>query len=223
MPRPVDGVAHHHHGGATAGDSWNDPQHSAAYLARADGLPHRQEGEAALVDDLSEVLPGRLLDLGCGDGRLTALLLDAYPGRAAVCLDLSPVMLAAAEERFGADAAVALVRHDFARPLPLVGAFDAVVSSLAVHHVDDARKRALFAEVAGLLRPGGVFANLEVVASPTPALHARWRLETGAPDDPSDRLRDVESQLRWLADCGFDDVDCIWKWRGLALLRGCRR
>ena len=51
--------------------------------------------------------------------------------------------------------------------------------SLAVHHVTDERKRALYAEIAGLLAPGGVFANLEIVASPTQELHDQWRDEMG--------------------------------------------
>ena len=100
------------------------------------------------------------------------------------------------------------------------GSFDAVVSSLAIHHVSDDRKPVLFAEVARLLAPGGTFANLDIVASPTQALHDRWREEMGARDDASDEFRDVESQLRWLRDVGFGDVDCIWKWRSLALMRG---
>lgn len=44
----------------------------------------------------------------------------------------------------------------------------------------------------------------------------------GARDDPSDRLRDLFSQLAWLEEAGLADVDCIWKWRSLALLRGQR-
>jgi hypothetical protein len=42
----------------------------------------------------------------------------------------------------------------------------------------------------------------------------------GARDDPSDVLRDLESQLTWLREAGLAHVDCIWKWRSLALMRG---
>jgi SAM-dependent methyltransferase len=196
------------------------PEKTADYLARADRLPHRGEGEGVLVRDLAGALPGRVLDLGAGDGRLTALVLDAYPDSVATVVDMSPPMLAAAGDRFAGDPRVTLVRHDLDHELPFAGPFDAVITSLAVHHVSDERKRTLYAEIAQLLAPGGVFCNLEIVASPTQALHEQWRDEMGARDDPADVLCDMATQLAWIRAAGLDNVDCIWKWRSLALLRG---
>jgi tRNA (cmo5U34)-methyltransferase len=199
---------------------WSEPEHAGSYLARADRMPHRREGEDVLVRDLGRRPIGRILDLGCGDGRLAALVLAAHPDATAVCVDMSPTMLDAARARFGEDPRVAFVSARLDDPLPVVGPFDAVVSSFAIHHVDHDRKQTLSAEVAALLAPGAVFANLDIVESPTPALHAQWRDEMGADDDPSDRLAPLVPQLEWLRDAGLDDVDCIWKWRSLALLRG---
>jgi tRNA (cmo5U34)-methyltransferase len=52
-------------------------------------------------------------------------------------------------------------------------------------------------------------------------LHAAFRAAVGREeDDPEDRLTDVESQLGWMRSVGFEQVDCIWKWRGFALLVG---
>ena len=201
-------------------NSWDSPEKTADYLARADRLPHRGEGEGVLVRDLAGALPGRVLDLGAGDGRLTALVLDAYPESVATLVDMSPPMLQAASTRFADDPRVTLVCHNLDLPLPFAGPFDAVITSLAVHHVTDERKRTLYAEIAQLRAPGGVFCNLEIVASPTQALHDHWRDEMGARDDPSDRLAPMEPQLEWLRDAGLQDVDCIWKWRALALIRG---
>jgi len=203
-------------------NSWVDVDKALEYLARSDTLPHRAEGEGVLVRDLAGCLPGRILDLGCGDGRLTALVLAAFPESTAICADMSPAMLDAVAERFDGDQRVTIATHDLEQPLPFDGPFDAVISSLAIHHVDDDRKRTLYAEVASLLTPGGVFANLEIVQSPTHALHEQWRDEMGARDDPSDRLAPMELQLQWLRDAGLQDVDCIWKWRALALLRGAK-
>jgi SAM-dependent methyltransferase len=201
-------------------NTWAEPEHARDFLGRSAKIPFRGDGERVLVEDLSGALPGRVLDLGCGDGRLTDLVLAAYPGSTACCLDLSEVMLGAAAERFAGKPNVEFVQHWFDDPLPITGPFDAVVSSLAIHHVSDARKQSLYAEIAGLLAPGGVFENLEIVRSPTQALHDRWRDEMGARDDPSDMLCDLEPQLAWLRAAGLDDVDCIWKWRSLALMRG---
>jgi tRNA (cmo5U34)-methyltransferase len=201
-------------------NSWVQTDQAADYLSRADRLPHRAEGEGVLVRDLASALPGRILDLGCGDGRLAALVLHAYPASVAVCADMSPPMLDAARARFGNDPRVTLMVHDLEHELPFAGPFDAVITSLAVHHVTDERKRTLYVEIARLLAPGGVFCNLEIVASPTQALHDQWREEMGARDDPSDVLCDMASQLTWISEAGLDHVDCIWKWRSLALLRG---
>jgi hypothetical protein len=43
---------------------------------------------------------------------------------------------------------------------------------------------------------------------------------SGTHEDPSDRLLDVHTQLEWLREIGFDDVDCNWKWLEMALLVG---
>jgi len=209
---------------------WPNVEHALSYLALADTIPHRTEGEATLL----EVLPDRverILDLGTGDGRLLALVRTACPGATGVAVDFSPPMLEAFADRFAGvpETEVALVAHDLELPLPTAvtdaGPFDVVVSSFAIHHLVDDRKRSLYAEAFALLRPGGVFANLEHVASPTPALHEAFRSALGIsdrPDDPSNILAPVEPQLSWLRDLGFADVDCFWKWRELALLAGTR-
>lgn len=199
---------------------WERPEHATSYLARADRLPHRREGEDVLARDLADALPGRVLDLGCGDGRLASIVLDAYPDSRAVCVDMSTTMLGAAAERFGDDHRVTLQQHNLDQPLRVEGPFDAIVSSFAIHHVSDDRKHALYGEIAALLAPGGVLCNLDLVASPTRALHEKWRDEMDAADDPSDILCDLQSQLGWISAVGLHDVDCIWKWRSLALMRG---
>jgi SAM-dependent methyltransferase len=201
-------------------NTWDNAEQAREFLTRADRIPYRGDGEMVLVADLAGALPGRILDLGCGDGRLTALLLAEYPESTALLVDLSATMLDAARTRFDGDDRVSFLQHRLDEPLPVAGPFDAIVSSLAIHHVTDERKQSLYAECAGLLASGGVFANLEIVASPTQELHDRWRDEMGARDDPSDKLRDLGSQLQWLDAAGLLDVDCIWKWRSLALMRG---
>jgi tRNA (cmo5U34)-methyltransferase len=169
---------------------------------------------------------GRVLDLGSGDGRLLSLVRLARPQAEAVALDFSDTMIRGLQQRFAGEPLVTIVAHDMNGALPgSLGTFDAVVSSFAIHHLPHERKRSLYGEVHGLLRPGGVFLNLEHVASPTGALHLQFlaALDVApADEDPSNKLLDVETQLAWLRGLGFVDVDCHWKWRELALLGGAR-
>jgi tRNA (cmo5U34)-methyltransferase len=201
---------------------WTSSEHARDYLERADSISHREEGEAALLEFIpSEV--GRILDLGTGDGRLLALVKSARRVIAAMALDFSPTMIEAVSKRFAGDFSVAIVTHNLDQPLPPLGKFDAVISSFAIHHLAHERKRELYAEIFSLLKPGGVFCNLEHVASPTPRLHEEFLNHIGftvETEDPSNKLLDVETQLRWLRKIGFVDVDCHWKWRELALLVG---
>jgi SAM-dependent methyltransferase len=203
-------------------DPWLNVQHALKYLSRADSFPHRTEGEGCLLEELPRSTR-RILDLGSGGGRLLQLALTVIPHAEAVALDFSDTMIQQLDKQFSAHSNVAVVRHDMAYPLPDLGSFDAVISSFAIHHLEDLRKRDLYAEIFQLLCSGGVFCNLEHVASPTPALHAAFFRALNVPlseEDASNRLLDVETQLCWLREIGFSDVDCYWKWREMALLIG---
>jgi len=162
-----------------------------------------------------------VLDLGTGDGVLLDLVLTARPGSTGVGLDFGDEMLRLAAERFGAR--VELVKHDLDEPLPALGEFDAVISSFAIHHCSPGRVRALYGEIFAAVRAGGVFVNAEHVASPTEALHVAFLAQLGmslVEDDPSNQLVGVEEHLNWLNSCGFENVDCFWKWRELAVVGG---
>jgi trans-aconitate 2-methyltransferase len=94
----------------------------------------------------------RVLDAGCGTGRVTEALRQRLPGGRVVALDGSPSMLAEARARLGDDR-VEYVLADLARPLPLGEPVDAVFSNATFHWVRD--HDALFAHLAQVLRPGG--------------------------------------------------------------------
>jgi SAM-dependent methyltransferase len=205
---------------------WSQREHALDYLENiAARMPRREDGYRALGEVLPPA-PDRILDLGCGDGEVIGRVLGAFPDAQVVGVDFSPEMLDRVRKRFGGDGRVAIVEHDLDRALdPAWGEFDAVVSAFAIHHVVDDRKRSLYAEAFALVRPGGLFANLEHVASPTEELHREFLCSVGMDpddDDPSNKLASVEDQLGWLRAAGFAQVDCFWKWRELALLAGRR-
>lgn len=200
---------------------WSEPGRVSEYLARE--IPHRDVAEQLLL----EALPARIgsfLDLGTGDGRLLALIRGVHPHAHGVGLDASEPMLTRARERFAADESIDLVEHNLTAPLAGLealgdaGPLDAIVSALAIHHLDDARKCSLFGEIHELLRPDGVFVNLDLTSAPTPALHTRFREAIGrVQDDLTDRLADACEQLSWLREAGFARADCRFKWLELTL------
>ena len=203
-------------------NKWGEAEHAAGYLAVANEVPHRTEGESILLDHLPTTAR-RILDLGCGDGRLLALVLSKLPQASGVAVDFSATMLERAGNRFTGDLRVTVIEHNLDCPLPDLGLFDAVVSSFAIHHLTHERKRVLYQEIFRALTPGRIFCNLEHVSSPTPRLHAQFLAALGQTvesEDPSNKLLDLETQLGWLRSIGFEDVDCHWKWLELALLAG---
>jgi tRNA (cmo5U34)-methyltransferase len=132
-------------------------------------------------------------------------------------------MVEKAQARFQDDKSIEVISHNLDDTLPDLGKFDAIVSSFAIHHVTHDRKKSLYSEIFDRLNPGGVFANLEHVASPNQKIHIQFLTKIGytpETEDPSNKLLDVETQLGYLRGIGFADVDCYWKWLELALLIG---
>jgi trans-aconitate 2-methyltransferase len=96
----------------------------------------------------------RVLDAGCGTGRVTELLAARLPSGHVVALDASAAMIEAARRRlapFGDR--VEYVVADLARPLPLDESVDAILSTATFHWIVD--HDALFAVLAAVIRPGG--------------------------------------------------------------------
>lgn len=186
----------------------------------------------AALGPLAEGALERILDLGAGTGLLTAAVAEAYPDARFELLDGSPEMLAEAQQRLG-KRVVAVYVQDMAGELP-AGPYDAVISALAIHHLEDDDKRALFGRVHEVLRPGGVFVNAEQTLGPTAELAKlyveNWERqchELEASDEEiaasverrrHDRCADVESQLQWLRAAGFASADCLYKYWEMAVL-----
>jgi trans-aconitate methyltransferase len=80
-------------------NEWTKPDHALDYLRRLEEIPHRQEGEATLISEMPKHAT-RIMDLGCGNGHLLALLLAHCNQATVVGLDSSPTMLSEAARRF---------------------------------------------------------------------------------------------------------------------------
>jgi tRNA (cmo5U34)-methyltransferase len=211
---------------------WSSPGYASEYLEIAESIPHRNEGEQVLL----EYIPAdakRILDLGTGDGRLIKLIRSKPQKQSPkfIVVDISPTMLEKVMNYFKNDNYVSIIEHDLSYPISdklktkEAGQseirFDAIISGLAIHHLNHERKYSLYEEVYDLLTPGGVFCNLDHVASATERLHKQFLAKTTyKKEDKSNKLLDMQTQLKWLEEIGFIDVDCYWKWLELALLVG---
>jgi ubiquinone/menaquinone biosynthesis C-methylase UbiE len=235
---------------------WQSAELTRSYLEGVRGaipLAAEQLDLLLRVAAAAQPAPADILDLGCGDGVLASALLDRFPAVRAVLLDFSQPMLAQARLRLAAQTErVQYVEADYGDPswVDRLGerrTFQIIVSGFSIHHQPDARKRALYAELYELLTPGGVFLNLEHVASASAwlsglydqlfidSLHAYAnrpgyavdRAQVAAeydarPDKAANLLAPVELQCVWLRDLGFVDVDCYLKVFELALFGGRR-
>jgi SAM-dependent methyltransferase len=230
--------------------AWQDPEVALKYLDhRRDVMDYHRDQLKLMLELVQHFRPDPrlIMDLGCGDGILATVLLGAHPQCRALLLDHSEPMLARAREeisRFGDRCEI--VHADLAAPLAThAGAetIDLIVSGYAIHHLPHERKRSLYREIHDLLAPGGLFVNLEHVASPTPELEALWDLLIASriavhsgkpkeqvlqehherPDRKDNILALVETQLSWLREIGFEHVDCYYKWLELAVFGGVKR
>ena len=180
-----------------------------------------------------------VLDLGCGTGTVTARILERYPDAHVTCLDMASNMIAMAKQKLSAYSMdeSQFICADFSNWNPAVK-YDAIVSSLALHHLpDDDAKQAFFAKVFDSLASGGIFVNADVVLSGDTALREmylrKWRefmLKAVSAEEvdekwfPSYRREDrpaiLLDQLEWLKAVGFESTDVIWKYYNFAVYSG---
>jgi tRNA (cmo5U34)-methyltransferase len=203
-------------------------------------IPHYDEMIATGVELLAALAPldGRVLDLGGGTGALSAAVLDALPGVRVTVLDVDADMLGEARRRLARFAdRVSFHEGSFLDPLP---AADAVVASLALHHVHElGTKTALYRAVHDTLSPGGVLLNLDAAVTEDERLNtlvfdrmAARMADHGITDAEArrhfaawadeDRYFPLDAELRALRKAGFDEVECFWRRSLSAVMCGLR-
>jgi tRNA (cmo5U34)-methyltransferase len=196
-------------------------------------IPHYDEMIATGVEVLAALAPAdaHVLDLGGGTGALASAVLYGLPGAQITVLDVDPEMLAEARRRladFGDR--VSVQQASFLDPLP---AADAVVASLALHHVHDLEtKTAVYRAIHEALSLGGVLLNLDAVVTEGARLNglvfdrmaermgdhgitdaeAREHFASWAEED---RYFSLDAELGALREAGFEEVECFWR-RGLS-------
>jgi demethylmenaquinone methyltransferase/2-methoxy-6-polyprenyl-1,4-benzoquinol methylase/phosphoethanolamine N-methyltransferase len=179
----------------------------------------RAAGQRRKVLELAGLAPGeRLLDVGCGPGRLAIQAAGTVgPAGEACGVDPSPGMVALA--RRNAVRAGMRVRFDVgvieALPYP-DDHFDVVLSVLMMHHLPDDLKPRGLREVRRVLKPGGRLLVVDFGATPRGALgHCLCVLRLRTGHDHAEQLRNL------VREAGFTGVETgPTGSRGLALVRG---
>jgi tRNA (cmo5U34)-methyltransferase len=234
--------------------SW-DEDDSRGFLALGNfAVPGREEQTAAICDLIPPCGGGsHLVELCCGEGALARALLERFPAAqvhgydgSATMLDHARAALAGHGARFTTQQFDLADRSWRGFPWPVT----AVVSSLAIHHLDGEGKRRLFADLCAGLAPGGALLIADLVRPASAAgvaLAARawdeavrrraleiagglepyerfrrdgWNFYDDPEPDPLDRPSTLLEQLRWLEEAGFVEVDVCWMLAGHAVFGG---
>jgi tRNA (cmo5U34)-methyltransferase len=173
--------------------------------------------------------PAQVLELGCGTGNLTQILRAQFPEASILGVDLSAEALDVCRRRL-ADPGLSLMKADMAALALDGGRFDLVASSLALHHLSDAQRAALFTKVLSWLRSGGVFTFCDRFKSESEhhhvvntAIRKELAFRRGATQSEWQRWLEHErdhdtpghvfDQMNALREIGFRGVECVWrKW-----------
>jgi tRNA (cmo5U34)-methyltransferase len=220
-------------------------------------VPAREQQMHIMVDLLNAQPPqSQILELCCGEGLLAELMMDELPGVRYFGMDGSTVMLEQAQRRltrFGER--VKLEPFDLADQSwrhPQM-AIQAVVSSLAIHHLDWEGKQALFQDVYNMLSEGGAFIIADMIEPATSAgrsvaadawddvvrqrsleldgsttgpdffVREGWNTYRYLDPDDIDHPSPLFDQLKWLEQVGFVDIDVHFMQAGHALFSGWKK
>jgi tRNA (cmo5U34)-methyltransferase len=201
-------------------------------------IPRYDEMLEALMSCIpSEGRRLRAIDIGCGTGAVSELLLRSHPEVDLTCLDMTESMLDRARDRLKAHDNIKFVLADI-YDFELDGPYDLVISSLALHHViSDQDKKAIYRKIFDALSPGGWFLNADIVLGSTDDIQEvymmKWKefMYQSFTRDETDHVRvpryhredspaRLVDHLRWLSEVGFGTVDVVWKYYNFAVYGG---
>jgi ubiquinone/menaquinone biosynthesis C-methylase UbiE len=235
-------------------DAWKNPSIVSNFLTKTrEARPFGAEQLDILLRLISksQQVVNNFVDLGCGDGLLANTIFELYPDANGLLLDYSPSMIDAAKNRMGAFQNQKIIQADLSNSNwqdNVINKPEVVVSGYAIHHLKNGRKYELFEEIFKILKPDGIFINMEHVASTTKfgnslfndlivdTLHAKLDKENkkeskedlmkeylNRADQYENILLPVTTQCDWLKEIGFTDVDCFFKCFESAIYAGIKR
>jgi tRNA (cmo5U34)-methyltransferase len=178
----------------------------------------------------------RIIDMGCGTGNLSKKLANAYPKAEIICLDMAENMLKLAKAKLSKFPNVTYWQGDITK-FDYQGKYDAIVSSLVLHHVEHKDKLKFYRKLNKALRSGGVFYNMDILTTGNKhifgLLYGNWKeymRNSGlSPAKYNEMLRrhkqedrpvTFEQEMNLLQSAGFKYVDVLWRRMQLGTVYG---
>ena len=219
-------------------------EHFEAEAKEFDGIilriiPYYDQMIGALIDSIHFDSDSaiRIIDLGCGTGTVAKRISEKFPNSKIVCLDIASNMIDIAKHKLSEHKDTKFIIGDFSK-IDFDNKFDVVVSSLALHHLEnDTCKKKFYNKIYDILTDFGQFMNADVVLASTD-YHQKINLirwiefmnKIVSKDEilnywipkykEEDRPAKLMDQLKWLEDIGFKSVDVIWKYYNFSVYGG---
>lgn len=181
--------------------------------------------------------PVDIIDLGCGTGTVALAIKKQFPHSTVTCLDLSDKMIELAKSKLKDYPDIHYITADFYE-FEFFRKYDAVVSSLALHHlITNEDKQSFYRKIAGGLNSGGVFINADVVLGSNKNLQERymmkwvdfmrrncsmdeiqnkWLVNYRKEDSPAN----LETHFALMREEGFSEIDVLWKYYNFCVYIG---
>lgn len=213
-------------------------RHFAGQTKEFDGLmtklvPQYKKQHQIIYELLPEISEKqlRVLDLGCGNGALSELILKKLPNAHVVGFDITPKMLEAYEEKLSEyRGRYHLLLGDF-RFDPVGSNYDIVLAGLSLQHLTWGERKDFYKLVYSVLNPQGSFIVDDIIIDEdwhTRKLQYRNWMEFIASngEDPDFWLNKhlckdypvtLEDHFQWLEEAGFSKTDCYWRFRNFAI------
>jgi tRNA (cmo5U34)-methyltransferase len=174
-----------------------------------------------------------VIDLGTGTGTIAYLIKQAFPSARITCMDIAPQMLEMAKKKLSGFSGITYEQADLVN-YRFKEKYDAVVSSLAMHHLEpDNDKKDFYARIYNALNTRGVFLNADIILADDEKTQERYLKEWGKfvlsnlPEEDmkanlaryyrEDRPNKLNAELDWLRNAGFASVDAHFKYYNFAV------
>ncbi|OGF51708.1 MAG: hypothetical protein A2044_04970 [Candidatus Firestonebacteria bacterium GWA2_43_8] len=224
---------------------WKDKEFVRKYIEDFRGaIPYAVDQIEVMLDAINASTKGvkNFADLGCGNGILAGAILLKYPEAYGTLVDFyEPVLSEAKQQLLDHVSNLNFVTADLMEPSWVKSVkknipFDVIVSGFTIHHFPDKRKKALYAEILKMLKPGGIFINIEQVSSESNILsvmadnaiieslkeyHKKRGMDKSKAairkeyieefSSEGNILASCKAQMKWLRDIGFTEVSVFFK------------